>query len=831
MSVIRDTKSREKPRTAQYSSCPLTLCSPLCNLLQIQFREFQEYQVGFFFAKDCMSSTEKKVFEYVQNKLQAPILQIPKSLAADKPFGAFFAVLPMSQTERTAMEEEFCTKFQINGDEDKATPEDPDAIRWFPVKITQPSSKSKSNNSRRSTGRATGSSTRALPVSRVWAALEERLQTCVFRTQANLAQKNFEATVAPLLTFSSEAKDKGPPDQCILFWKMGAGKTLGAIRYARLTKAKKVLLIASKTLLTQWEKVLSKTLDALVPCTSWTLVSYERFCDLCSLYGKYEFPMDEFDLVIVDEAHYFKNLTGAKSFAVHILFQAKRHLYLTGTPMRNDESDLAFWVLALGGPDLRFQVGKESTLSDTCRAFSETQQFRNLFRGKIHCFDPVRMLPKQILHLNYPYVIRETVKTPLSLLQNVAYTFLTSGLRLHFPGSGSEEEEEEQGQMLHCLGPLKQWQRASPLSGIYLENTLSDENNDTQEDRSFVSSKSDRLLDLILSSPESTTMAEQNDSEVKTRSSSIKNGQSGRKKKSVVLYSRFKQNFPHIRERLLSRDSSLILGTICGETSVHERMEMIKNFNDGQVDVLMLCKVGGEGVDLAGATSLHVLEPQLNQAETEQAIGRVVRFHSTVASVAEAKTVRIYEHVSVLAQNASGFWKTSMTPSEEMKAVTDLLAVNAPSILEGIVLQSRNNKTKKSTLLVQDRQVLTALILQANREEKESVDEKVHRTNLEKAVRCQRVTDMFQELGLQTSLDDMKEEKKKETDLPADEDGRTRNSALQTVLFEKELSLLRQQVVQKRMECITNGSRIPSQDFLEFCSLIHDITDLLQECS
>lgn len=88
-----------------------------------------------------------------------------------------------------------------------------------------------------------------------------------------------------------------------------------------------------------------------------------------------------------------------------------------------------------------------------------------------------------------------------------------------------------------------------------------------------------------------------------------------------VVFSMYK----HFHRELLAALSDFRVRVLTGSESPEERTATRKAFLQGEVDVLILCRVGSTGLDLYSARTLHVLEPQNNEAETNQVVGRVVR--------------------------------------------------------------------------------------------------------------------------------------------------------------------------------------------------------------
>jgi SWI/SNF-related matrix-associated actin-dependent regulator 1 of chromatin subfamily A len=138
--------------------------------------------------------------------------------------------------------------------------------------------------------------------------------------------------------------------------EMGLGKTVQAIGVINADEAiKSVLVIAPKSLTINWTRELAHwqtrglevgRANGTVPGTPIVVVSYEEA-------KKHEEALcaRNWDLVIVDEAHYIKNSRSQRSKTVTAIGKtARKVLALTGTPLPNRPIEL-FPVLKLVDPD------------------------------------------------------------------------------------------------------------------------------------------------------------------------------------------------------------------------------------------------------------------------------------------------------------------------------------------------------------------------------------------------------------------------------------------------------------------------------------------------
>ena len=145
--------------------------------------------------------------------------------------------------------------------------------------------------------------------------------------------------------------------RAILADDMGLGKTRTAIVAAREQAPEgRFLVICPATLKLNWQReihmvepgahvqVLDK--DAPDPDARWVVVNYDRL-------AKFEDALSllQFDVVVLDEAHYIKNDSARSKRSISLVHDAAQATYLlTGTPMTNRPRDLFNLLKALQHP-------------------------------------------------------------------------------------------------------------------------------------------------------------------------------------------------------------------------------------------------------------------------------------------------------------------------------------------------------------------------------------------------------------------------------------------------------------------------------------------------
>jgi SWI/SNF-related matrix-associated actin-dependent regulator 1 of chromatin subfamily A len=152
----------------------------------------------------------------------------------------------------------------------------------------------------------------------------------------------------PPLNHQKEAIEKlAGSKRFILADDMGLGKTTSTIIAALETGAKKILIICPASLKINWQREIENYSDRSVYISeskSWSndhdfvIVNYDILKNFYDLKDKDNslITKGEFDLIILDEAHYVSNGTAARTKLVNsFVKKCERVWLLTGTPMTN----------------------------------------------------------------------------------------------------------------------------------------------------------------------------------------------------------------------------------------------------------------------------------------------------------------------------------------------------------------------------------------------------------------------------------------------------------------------------------------------------------------
>jgi SWI/SNF-related matrix-associated actin-dependent regulator 1 of chromatin subfamily A len=159
-------------------------------------------------------------------------------------------------------------------------------------------------------------------------------------------------SVRPPLTHQKEAIQKLVENKkFILADDMGLGKTTSTIIAALETKAKKILIICPATLKINWKREIENYSNRSVyiaegknfdPNHDFVIINYDIIKNFHDTKKKAESQIlgANFDLVVIDEAHYIKNAQAQRTKLINDLVKKVDRLWLlTGTPMTSRPID------------------------------------------------------------------------------------------------------------------------------------------------------------------------------------------------------------------------------------------------------------------------------------------------------------------------------------------------------------------------------------------------------------------------------------------------------------------------------------------------------------
>jgi len=97
--------------------------------------------------------------------------------------------------------------------------------------------------------------------------------------------------------------------------------------------------------------------------------------------------------------------------------------------------------------------------------------------------------------------------------------------------------------------------------------------------------------------------------------------------RKVMIYSQFLDSGIEIIQRELTA-RGMSFGVVDGAASIKQRKAVVADYNRGMLNVIIITMAGAEGIDLKGTRTVLVLEPWFNAGKTQQIVGRAVRYRS-----------------------------------------------------------------------------------------------------------------------------------------------------------------------------------------------------------
>lgn len=200
----------------------------------------------------------------------------------------------------------------------------------------------------------------------------------------------------------------------LLNFSMGSGKSLAALFMiaAAATEQYRVLIVCSNTMIGHWlneiKRVSLRQYNDSVQFIIYTIVGYTEFRRMVNEEGQSpRFVSRDYDTLVIDEAHYYRNLTPAMQVDVDALRQAKRTILVTGTPLQNDIGEVPGMLYLLG-------LDSDETLAEAEKKL-KAQNSMFYYNPSLHGSAATK--------LAYPNIVTVKEMVAMSVPQTVEYCF------------------------------------------------------------------------------------------------------------------------------------------------------------------------------------------------------------------------------------------------------------------------------------------------------------------------------------------------------------------------------------------------------------------------
>lgn len=408
----------------------------------------------------------------------------------------------------------------------------------------------------------------------------------------------------------------GDDPRLLVYHGLGSGKSLSAIAAAEA--AQKVHggnygVVVPASLRGNFQKELAK----FAPGSNPEILSYSGL----ALGKKFQ---SQPDTLVMDEAQRLRNPESAASRAARDAAQkAKRLVLLSGTPITNAPSDMANLISMLANKELtpkQFEeryVGYKSKFPGILPWLRGAQwgevpyvknekELRTLLEGRVD-YHPSKT-PEGV------DVQEEVIKTPLSKAQQK----IQKAIRTKVPP-----------------GFLWKLDKEFPMSREELAKMNSFLNGLRQVSLSTQSFRADR--DPLKAFDQS--------GKLQTAMSNLQKALESDERKKALIYSNFVESGVNPYAAALER-AGIPHGVFHGGISPEARQKALKDYNEGRLRALLIGPAGAEGISTKGTNLIQLLDPHWNEARTQQARGRGLRFDSHAGLPEDLKNVQVQRYLS-----------------------------------------------------------------------------------------------------------------------------------------------------------------------------------------
>jgi SNF2 family DNA or RNA helicase len=365
---------------------------------------------------------------------------------------------------------------------------------------------------------------------------------------------------------------------------MGLGKTLQTIAFLSSFKTKKnILIIATATLVGNWESEITKFNSKLFKKHNIKIISYERL--LRDGIGKT-------DILILDEAQKIKNNKTAMFKKIDSI-KKEFALIITGTPIENSLDDIINILAVIDGIFQKLKVLKKFHGGNTNEG-----DFAIKLRKLI---SPIYLQRKksEVGNINLD---SELIQKPIFIKPDDKDIQLMNAIKKIY---------KDQLLKLNAKNNYEFYEANIILTGLLR----------MRQAISYPAQLPDDLLNLL-----------PKDLQVHARSSTPKKYTEMKneikrivsKKEKVVIFTQFNGTFDYIKEKL-KKDGFKVTG-FSGSDSSPKRKIIVDSFQEGLFDVIIISlKAGNAGITLHTANHVFIYDLWFNPQVLAQAIARVHR--------------------------------------------------------------------------------------------------------------------------------------------------------------------------------------------------------------
>lgn len=449
------------------------------------------------------------------------------------------------------------------------------------------------------------------------------------------------AIITPLQEHQQRALKKALKNNVVLAHSTGSGKTLAAIAIADALGLPTTVFTPAP-LVENFKKELEKhkvggpSVEVLsVP----TAVSRN-------------IPVKKGNTVIIDEAHMLRNASQRQQYLKQIADKAGRVVALTGTPAYNAVEDWTPLISTIAGahsmPDIKnfiktktiypgFFARLRGVKPGSVEVLTNKEKLSRLYAPYVDVFDA---------DIEKPERIEESIEVPMSPEQKRIYQFVTGKIPWHlrYKIENNLPPSKAESSMLNAF-----------LTGVrQVSNTT----------QPFV----DKELSI--------EALEKDSPKLKRAADDLRSLFDKNKNARAFVYSNFLGAGVEPFGRMLTK-RGIKYNLFNGGLSPKARKEIVRQYNEGEVPVILGTGAASEGLDLKKTSLIQILEPHWNNARIEQAIGRGIRYKSHEELPPEERKVKVNRYYAALPEEEPTFWERIFGRSTPATSVDNYLKSRA----------------------------------------------------------------------------------------------------------------------------------------------------------
>lgn len=333
-------------------------------------------------------------------------------------------------------------------------------------------------------------------------------------------------------------------------------------------------------------------------------------------------------LVIVDEAHNFRSIGSKRTRAlIELTMNAKHVLLLTATPFVNSVTDVSplMRMISHDTPDVRSKWPYDA-LTFRDMYMSNPYAYRNAIRNKVACYSgDNKSTSIDIMELNDRRdLIKGCVPSNMGCKPTVVH---------HESMVELSKDQIDEIRLIRKSMSMKQMRTAEKI--LTSNKGESTKKTDMESINSF----------LVRIRQISNTLRG-----VYSQKLHCLVAKSIKGPKPAIIYSEFRENGVEAVMACLVENGVLrsSIAYFHGDLTAEERDDIVKLYNKGEYEYILITSAGSEGISLRSTRQVHVLEPYWNIARIMQVLGRGVRVDSHGHLAESDQRVDVWHWLSVL---------------------------------------------------------------------------------------------------------------------------------------------------------------------------------------